>query len=318
MPRSYWNVSGDHLYVACRLLLMSTVFVSLASAEDGKSELPPPLVANGSDATKRRTIGVSTSFEETLLGVRLNGQNLSETILVLQRKDGRVLISGKDLARWRIHRPESPAETYQNEPYYFLDVLGSVTHRVEVSAQLLQVDVSPENFLPSVFNAFPSAVESPRMPSAGGFFNYDISARHSQGESIVGTQLEMGIFGGGGVGTTQMLARDLSNPTNFIRLESTWTMDRPERLASLRLGDALSQGGLWSRPMRFAGIQWSTNFATQPNFITFPLPSISGQTAVLSTAEVFINNVLTYQSDIQAGPFSFRQLPVMTGRVKCN
>ena len=314
MLKWHWSANGGCLCVRCGFLLAGVGFAGLATAEGAGPELTPTLSIGVSGSAQTGVVGTSSLFEETLLEVQLNGQDLHETVLVLQRPDGRVLVRSEDLTRWRLRKPDAPTEIYQNEPYYLLDAIGSVTYQVDAVALSLRIDARPENLLPSVLNARISAIEPPQMPSVGGFFNYDVSAQRSQGVGAVGTQFEMGIFGGGGVGTTQMLAKDLITSTNFIRLESTWTMDWPEQLASLRLGDAISRGGAWGRPVRFGGIQWGTNFATQPGFVTFPLPSLSGQASLPSTAEVFVNNVRTYQHDVQAGPFSLRELPVVTGQ----
>lgn len=315
-PICHWSVDGDRICALLGILLACTGagFASLTMAEGVKLQLTPTLSIGSSDSAGIGSAGLPSSFEDTLMEVHLNGQNLHQTALVRVRPDGRVLARVKDLASWRLRTPDASVETYQNETYIPLDALGTVTYRVDAAAQSLRIDSPAENLLSSVLDARASTVATPHMPSAGGFLNYDLSAQRSQGMGTVGAQLELGVFAGGGVGTTQILNRDLSANGSFIRLESTLTMDRPEQLASLRLGDAISRGGAWGRPVRFGGIQWGTNFATQPDFVTFPLPSLSSSAALPSTAEVFVNNVRTYQHDIQAGPFSVRELPVVTGQ----
>ena len=308
------SVDGIQFVVLCGLLLAGIGFCCPAAAEELKPGMTtmPNHDVSGSVRTGSRE--ASSSFKEALLEVHLNGQDLRETALVLVRPDGLVLVRVQDLAHWRLRMPDAPVQTYQNEPYILLDALGPVTYRVDAATQSLRIDAQAENLLPSVLDARVSTAAIPHMPAAGGFLNYDLSAQRSQGTGTVGAQLELGVFAGGGVGTTQMLNRDLSASGSFIRLESTLTMDSPEQRASLRLGDAISRGGAWGRPVRFGGIQWGTNFATQPDFITFPLPSLSGSAALPSTAEVFVNNVRTYRSDVQPGPFSLNQLPVVTGQ----
>lgn len=306
MPKWRWRIDGRHTCALFSVLLVGAGggFAGLVMAEGVTRPLTP--------SSGGRNTG--PSFEEALLEVHLNGLNLRQTALVLVRPDGRVLARGQDLARWRLRVPDTPVQTYQDEPYILLDAIGAVTYRVDAATQSLQIDAPADHFLPSTLDARPATRATPHMPSVGGFLNYDLSAQRSQGMGTVGAQLELGVFAGGGVGTTQMLDRDLSAGGSFIRLESTLTMDSPEQRASLRLGDAISRGGAWGRPVRFGGIQWGSNFATQPDFITFPLPSIFGSAALPSTAEVFVNNVRTYQHDIPAGPFSVRELPVVTGQ----
>jgi len=258
--------------------------------------------------------GSAHALQNSQLEVHLNAQNLHQTATVLIQPDGRVLVRKEDLLRWRLRLLETPEQTHQNEPYILLDNLGLLTYRVDDATQSLQIKVPAENLLPSDFNANTSAAAAPQMPAAGGFLNYDVSAQRTRDTDTVGTLLDAGLFAGGGVFTTQVLNRALNADGRFVRLESTLTLDRPEQRASLRMGDAISRGGAWGRPVRFGGLQWGTNFATRPDFVTFPIPSITGSAALPSTAEVFINNVRTYKSDIQAGPFSMNELPVVTGQ----
>jgi hypothetical protein len=75
-----------------------------------------------------------------------------------------------------------------------------------------------------------------------------------------------------------------------VRLDSTWTLDFPERLATLRVGDAISASGAWGRSVRFGGVQFGTNFSTQPTLVTTPLLYAQGEAIVPSTVDVFVNN----------------------------
>ncbi len=77
-----------------------------------------------------------------------------------------------------------------------------------------------------------------------------------------------------GVGTSTFLGRGLDEGVDITRLEMTWTHDWPERMQTARLGDTINRPGAWGRPVPFGDAQWGTNFATQPGFIPFPLPTI--------------------------------------------
>lgn len=143
--------------------------------------------------------------------------------------------------------------------------------------------------------------------------NYDVTTQHYHNEAILGAQVGMGIFKDGWNGATTLVNRDLDGESQFIRQMTTVTLDLPEQRNSLRLGDAINRNGTWGRPVRFGGLQWATNFATQPDFITFPLPSFSSSAALPSTAEVFINNVRAFEREVTPGPFTINELPVITG-----
>lgn len=65
--------------------------------------------------------------------------------------------------------------------------------------------------------------------------------------------------------------------------------------------------------MRFGGLQYSTNFGTRPDLVTFPQLSLNGSAVLPSTVDVYLNNVKSFSQEILPGSFSLNQLPVLTG-----
>lgn len=314
----YWSIEHDCFYLFCGLFLIIAITHAgnLAAREDVKTGLFLALENDIAHSDPAWFVDGKPAYDERLLEIRLNGHNLRQIGLALVQADGKVWVRAQDLANWHLRAPGSSTQIrqYGNQSFVLLDSLGSLTYQVDTATQSLQIEAPSKDLLPSVIDVYTPARVMPHLPPLGGFVNYDLSAQYQNGTKAMGALAEMGVFAVGGVFTTQLLNRDLTAGESFIRLESTLTVDRPEQLASFRLGDAISRGGMWGRPIRFAGIQWGTNFATQPDYITFPMPTFSGSAGLPSTAEVFINNVRTFQRDVPAGPFSIRELPVITGQ----
>ena len=65
--------------------------------------------------------------------------------------------------------------------------------------------------------------------------------------------------------------------------------------------------------MRFGGVQFGTNFATQPTLVTTPLLAARGEAVVPSTVDVFINGRPIASETVPPGPFSIENLPAITG-----
>ena len=133
------------------------------------------------------------------------------------------------------------------------------------------IEGRPGIFSSSVLSDQTSTFSSPDKSSPGGFFNYDFRYLYAEDQGSVDGLFELGVFNGFGVGASSFLGRELDAGADFVRLESTWTYDWPERMRSARLGDSINRPGAWGRAVRFGGMQWGTNFATQPGFISFPV-----------------------------------------------
>jgi len=84
-------------------------------------------------------------------------------------------------------------------------------------------------------------------------------------------------------------------------------------MVTRRLGDVISGGLAWTRPIRIGGVQVQRNFALRPDLITMPLPAFAGSAAVPSTVDVYIDNVKTFSKDLPPGPFTISNLPVVSG-----
>jgi outer membrane usher protein len=126
-------------------------------------------------------------------------------------------------------------------------------------------------------------------------------------------QIELGYFNRFGVATTSFVANHLAEQAVATRLDSTWSRDFPQSMQTLSLGDTISTSGSWGRSVRFAGLKFGTNFATQPGFSTFKTQSIDGKALLPSTVDLFVNNALVSQQSVPPGPFHISNLPVVTG-----
>jgi outer membrane usher protein len=251
---------------------------------------------------------------EVWLTVTINGQERPETALVLRDKSGRLLVREEDLRNWRLRVPSTSALTHDGASFYRLEDLRGLSYRVNEAQQALALDGPPSLFEGTQLRRSTS-LTVPSLPPLGGFLNYDLFATHVDGLTRGNGLLELGGFGKFGAAISSFLARDVGGSSaRYIRLETTLTQDHPADLSSFRFGDAISRAGTWGRPVRFGGAQWSTNFATQPGFVTFPLPSLAGEAVLPSTVDLYVNDALRLRREIPSGPFTIPDLPIVTGQ----
>ena len=109
------------------------------------------------------------------------------------------------------------------------------------------------------------------------------------------------------VGTTTMRDAD------FIRLDTNYTFTDPDRLIKARIGDMITDGPAWVRPIRIGGGGIARDYTLRADIVTAALPVVNGTAAAPSTVDVFVNGVKTYSQDVPAGPFSLNNIPGVTG-----
>lgn len=252
---------------------------------------------------------------EELVQVDINQQGLDETVLMLKDKGGELYAAIADIKRWRLRAPDVTPLSWKGEAFYPLKAIAGLNYHEDAAQGTLAITAPATAFLPSSIglregqNTLPLATK----PATGGFLNYDLFAERSAQQTTQSGVFEAGLFNRYGVGVGSVLVQDGDSDRRFVRLDTTWTQDRPAQLASLRLGDTIGVPGIWGRAVRFGGLQYATNFATQPGFVTLPLQGVAGQAALPSTVDVYVNNALASTKDVAPGPFAITNVPVVTG-----
>ena len=270
----------------------------------------------GVAASPLQSAGVeSFATEEMLLAVSINGQRTSDAALVTRVASSEALwIRRDDLVQWRLRIPSAGALSREGDTLYSLQAFPGLSYRIEESQQLLLIDAPAESFTTTTLAGARGRLTHPTPSPPGGFLNYDVFAIRDVARTTTNALAEAGLFNRWGVGVGTFLHRQLPNEQRQVRLETTWTRDRPEEMASLRVGDLVNGAGSWGRAVRFGGLQWATNFASQPGFIAFSRPAMQGEAALPSTLDLYVNDTLRMRRQVPPGPFSIQDMPVMTGQ----
>lgn len=308
-----WNLTCPHrnathaarapaMASAALAALLTLLFIAPAAAAGAATPAAGPAAAASSDP------------QENLVSVSLNHQTVADNTLVLVAGQD-VLVSGEDLARWRLKRPDGAAVAHDGVAYYRLSAIQGAAFHIEDATQQLVIQVPPEALEGNEFGNRAAARLAPVRSGAGGFINYDFFLSEGGGQDSRSGLFEGGWFNRYGVGVSTFVAQNIaSSQSNFKRLESTWTMDDPDALTTWRLGDSINRTGLWGRAVRFGGIQYASNFTTQPNLVTTPLQAATGAAVVPSTVDVYVNHALVSQQAVEPGPFTITGLPAVNGR----
>jgi outer membrane usher protein len=278
-----------------RVFLFALLLVSLfANADDG--DLP----LMGADA-------------DLLLEVEINGTRKAAPAIVRNTSAQGLLLRVADLSDWGVHLREPSLETDALAPGYIpVTRVEGLRARVDFARQRLVVTASPTLFPNTDLQLNERAPSDPAPSVPGAFFGYDVLGGYQEGTRLAAGQLQAGGFAGAWntAGTWQVAARE-----GMVgkRLDTTVSRDWPDRMLALRLGDAITTPGYWGRAVRIGGVRWGTDFSARPDFVTFPLPAVRGEAVVPSTVDIYVNDTLRARREVPSGPFSIRDLPVVSG-----
>ena len=273
----------------------------------------------------------TTSFSPMILDVTLNDQNLQQAALFFKNGD-ELYVRQSDIQKWRMFIPKTPPIIYLSEAFYPLSDFVGTTYTINQQQETINIMFPAMYFKHSDYTPITENLVTPKRPIPGAYFDYDVVGQNaSTGDSTNG-YFFVNDFGPYGSISSDFAAQEnmhmfwqqvptpnvLPQQDTFVRLNTTYDYDQPDDVRSIRFGDSYSDAGMWSQSVGFGGVQIATNFTTQPNFITFPMPSISGNAVVPSLANLYVNNALVSQKNLPAGPFTINQVPVVTGNGTVN
>lgn len=276
-------------------------------------------VGEGADGDIRRRdpLGLpllqTEEWLESLTSVVLNGETVTEGAFVIQGPDDQWALRVVDLRDWRVILDEARIMTFNGEPFYEVSNLDGVQSEFDDRTLTLNITLPASGFESSEFESARRSTLPPQS-GRGAFLDYD--ALFLTGDGVrerLDALLEVGAFNEHGVLVSDFRLGDTTEDAELVRLETSLTKDFPDRRTSLRVGDSVTSSGTLGRPVRFGGVQVASNFATDPNFVTFPLPTIGGLAEQNSVAEVFLNNTVRVSEEVPAGPFEIDNLPVVSG-----
>ncbi len=265
-----------------------------------------------SSAEKAFAATADAPGRELLLELWINGRS-NHTIVHVTERTGILWINRTVLANAGILA--TPEETGS-------DGLVAVTHlsgvelRIDEAEQKILITLAPGRMAPQVYDFRPlDGIQNNATAGTGFILQYDsvVSAGDRTYPVTAGADLSVTAFTPQGILTTTGFATAGQTGQQFVRLDSAIEIDQPGALRVWTIGDAVSGGLGWSRPVRFAGLHVGTDYSLQPELATLPLPQFFGSATVPTTVDVFVNAARVLETQVDPGPFEIRNLPVVTG-----
>ena len=188
------------------------------------------------------------------------------------------------------------------------------TQQLLLSAPLSLLSLSTTKIWAGFSQKNPEATASP-----GVLLNYDLYFNKDNNGRLASAATEFRVFGFAGAvfsHTSAFRSQDINNQgwaSESVALDTFAEWSFPEKTTRLIIGDSISGGLSWSRPLRLGGIQLSRNFNLQPYRSTAPITAFIGEATLPSSVELYIDGIRRYQSNVPTGPFELNTVLGITG-----
>ncbi len=202
-----------------------------------------------------------------------------------------------------------------------LNLIATLDYTYDETNQILNINIGNQHRLAKEY--FPR--EKPLLnelsnPGLGAMLNYSVFASSNEFQldqsSIdqMSTSLDGWIYSPvGNFFSSAIVSYNGISEVQTLRLDSSWVNSNPETLIESSVGDLISGGLAWTRPIRMGGIQIRKNFDLRPDLITTPLLNATGSAAVPSTVDIYLGNFKAHSQKVDAGRFSINQVPSVAG-----
>lgn len=249
------------------------------------------------------------TYATVILAVSVNGLPGDQGVVLLQNPPNQLFAPITLLQDWGLLLAGQGMTAANGLHYMDLASLPGVSFSWDQARTELAISAEPEAFFTTHVNAGDELTAKVAPYTPGVYLNYDASFTDSPGLHERQALVDVGLFQGEGLFTSNFAVGTLGN----TRLMSSFQTDQVSAMKTLRVGDSYSSAGAWGRPVLFGGFQFGTNFAIRPHFIPMALPSVSGRALLPSTVDIYVDNTLRTRQNIKAGAFSIQNLPVLTG-----
>ena len=284
------------------------LFAAVGTAQAAESTMLASSVEN-TPSSANNPIKSGTLYLELVVNELPTGQ-----VVPVRYQDGVYHAYSRDLAAVSVRTGTAPDQLVD------LSRVDGVQVEYDSTAQRLKLTVPPD-WLPAqtvgqgrLYDRTPAAV------SLGMLFNYDVyAASPTRGPSYTSAWTEQRLFDRWGtVVNTGVYRRDSGahgGPTSnrYLRYDTFWRYSDQDRMLSYTAGDVITGALSWSSAVRLGGVSIERDFTVRPDIVTYPLPQFSGQAAVPTAVDLFINGSKTTSGHVNPGPFTLNDVPFING-----
>ncbi|BCU65835.1 hypothetical protein F941_00512 [Acinetobacter bouvetii DSM 14964 = CIP 107468] len=168
-------------------------------------------------------------------------------------------------------------------------------------SQAIKLTIPSQFFLTSRYGLY--EFDRPEKANLGGFINYEVQYNNSEFLTGYNGLVDLGIFKDYWFFKNSMLYNSEAMDEKTVRIGTSLDFDFPDKLTKLTLGDATTVSNPFFNSLRFAGINWGTNYLERPGFVYWNTPQLQGTARLPSTVELYMNGVKIYNQKVSPGDY---------------
>ncbi|WP_427306049.1 fimbria/pilus outer membrane usher protein [Cupriavidus sp. H39] len=257
-------------------------------------------------------------------GAEAPGQRLYLELVVNGLPTGKVVpvrfIDGHYMVQARDARAVSIATNARDDEYVALDAIDGVMVQYESAVQRLHIRLPPDWLPDQVLGTGRPVSRMPAAVSLGMLFNYDIyTSSPVGGRTYTSAWTEQRIFdtwgsiSNSGIYRRSYGADNAPGANRYVRYDTSWVYSEHDRLLTYTAGDLITGALPWTSAVRMGGLSIERGFKARPDIVTYPLPQFSGQAAVPTAVDLFINGSKAGTEQANPGPFTLNNVPSING-----
>jgi len=305
------------------ILISALTFVlrPAVASEASKNESASSTASASAESAKETASDGALLLSEDqilLLDVQINGHSIGK-IGEFTLKHGQLMAHLEELRDLGFRLPASLVAG--PDGLISLNDIPGLIWSLDQKNLVLHVTVSDSRLVPTLLEPGGRQLFSDRRVIESGTgltLNYDTVSTFTGGQAGGTGSFDFRAFSPKGILSSGWLAYagatpSISGKNTTVRLDSAYTFADVNSLRRYSLGDFITGGLSWTRPVHLEGAQINSDFSMRPDLVTFPLPSVSGSAAVPSTVNVLADGNLVVSNQTATGPFEVPQVPVVSG-----
>lgn len=195
-----------------------------------------------------------------------------------------------------------------------VDAMPEVRVDYDVASLRLNLSVPPAWLPRQMVGGSDGSAARRAQSSFGMMLNYEIYGSDPDlGPASLSLWNEARVFGPAGIFSNSSVYQIGGGNSRFIRYDSFWRLSDEARMITYEAGDLITRSLPWGSTVRLGGLQFSRDFSVRPDIVTYPLPQFSGEAALPSTVELFIDGYRAAEGAVRPGPFTLQSLPTVNG-----